>query len=98
MNVTTIIFIAISVILALILLFRGGSNRSRIHRDKQSLDGLKDSVDRAGARDKELESISDSIERASDNIQTTNGTAKESIDRARAILERAKKRNDNNKD
>ena len=98
MNVTTIIFIGISVLLLIILLFRSSSNRSRVHRDNESLYKGQDIVDRSGNRDKELEKVSNDIERSSDNIQGLNGTAKDAITRAERILERAKNRNPGSKD
>ena len=100
MNVTTIIFICISVILAVILLFRGNSNRSRISRDKESIDRFRTGVDEGNESNKRTEerldqlrkdynSIGDRAENSGENIQE----ARRGIKKAIGILERAEKRN-----
>ena len=88
MNVTTLVFIIISLLLVIILLFRGSSNRTGIQRDNDSTDELRDSVEQSRARDQELK-------QSSDNIAETNRDARTNISRAREILEKAKSRGNN---
>ena len=91
MNVATLVFIIISLLLFVILLLRGSSNRTGIQRDNDSADKLRDSVEQSRARDQELK-------QSSDNIAETNRDARTNISRAKEILKRAKNRGDSKQD
>ena len=87
MNVTTIIFILIPVVLVLVVFIRGNANGGRVQQDNDSSDKLRDSVEQSRARDQELK-------QSSDNIAETNRDARTNISRAKEILKRAKNRGD----
>jgi hypothetical protein len=86
---------AVAVIAAFI--FSGRIKRQRISRDSISIDGIRDGITDAEKNNRELASGIATAEKLTDDISANNRTAINRLRTAREILERAKKRADDNK-
>jgi len=94
-KVISYIIAFITVIAAFI--FGRAVNRQRISRDSNSIDGIRDGITDAEKNNRELASGIATAEKLTDDISTNNRTAIRKLKSAREILERAKKRADDNK-
>ena len=86
---------AVAVIAAFI--FSGRIKRQRISRDSNSIERIRDGIRDAEENNRELKSGIATAEKLTDDISTNNRTAIRKLKSAREILERAKKRADDNK-
>lgn len=90
---------AIAAFIAIITAFIFGRaiNRQRISRDNDSIERIRDGIRDAEENNRELASGIATAEKLTDDISTNNRTAVNRLRTAREILERAKKRTDDNK-
>lgn len=94
-KIVSYIITAVTVIAAFI--FGHSIKRQRTSRDNASLDGLRDGITDAEENNRELKSGIATAEKLTDDISANNRTAINRLRTAREILERAKKRADDNK-
>ena len=90
-------YIAAAVTVIAAFIFGRAVNRQRISRDSNSIDGIRDGITDAEKNNRELASGIATAEKLTDDISTNNRTAIRKLKSAREILERAKKRADDNK-
>lgn len=90
-------YIAAAFAIIAAVIFSGRINRQRVSRDSNSIERLRDGITDAEENNRELASGIATAEKLTDDISTNNRTAINKLRTAREILERAKKRADDNK-
>ena len=90
-------YIAAAFTIIAAFIFSGRINRQRISTDNDSIDRIRNGIRDAEENNRELASGIATAEKLTDDISTNNRTAINRLRTAREILERAKKRTDDNK-
>ena len=94
-KIVSYIITAVTVIAAFI--FGHSIKRQRLSTDNDSIDRIRNGITDAEENNRELASGIATAEKLTDDISTNNRTAINKLRTAREILERAKKRADDNK-
>lgn len=94
-KIVSYIIAAVTVITAFI--FGHSIKRQRLSTDNDSIDRIRNGITDAEENNRELASGIATAEKLTDDISTNNRTAINKLRTAREILERAKKRADDNK-